>query len=131
MMQMKKKFLALVCSLAMVFACVLLVGCGGNSGGGNADLSDSKYVGTWVGKSASFMGEESPMEEVSEEGYVLLLNADGTATFTSGDDEAVANWSETGKGIKLKGDDLNIEFKDKDGGLEAKIIGVQLYFEKQ
>ncbi|MBP3892735.1 MAG: hypothetical protein J6D34_01690 [Atopobiaceae bacterium] len=127
---MKKKVLALVCSLAMVFACVLLVGCGGSSGG-NADVSNSKYVGTWVGKSASFMGEEADMAEVSEGGFTLVLNADGTASFSSGEDESVGNWSETGKGVKVKGDDINFEFKDKDGDLEASVIGLHLLFEKQ
>lgn len=129
---MKKKFFALVCSLAMVFACVLLVGCGGNSTpSSNADLSGSKYVGTWVGKSATFMGEEADMGDVSEDELILTLNADGTASFTSGKDESVGNWDETGKGVKLSGKGMNMEFKDKDNGIETSVLGVDVYFEKQ
>ena len=69
---MKKK-IAILISLAMVLT-FALAACGG---GGGEDLSDSKYVGSWVAKSLS-IGDESG--DIGDEGvFTLTLNGDGTA----------------------------------------------------
>lgn len=129
-MKMKKRVFALVCGLAVAVACVLLVGCGGN--GNTTDLSESKYVGTWSGQKATFQDTEVTVEEVLHGPFDMVLNADGTATVTMGEEESMtATWSETGSGIKIKGDDINLEFKDKDGVLETSVIGMHFYLEKQ
>ena len=65
--EMKKK-LAILLSLAMALT-FALAACGG---GGSEDLSDSKYVGSWIADSLSFAGESGEMEAT----YTLTLNGD-------------------------------------------------------
>ena len=122
---MKKK-LAILLSLtmALMFA---LAACGGGS---SEDLSDSKYLGTWVASSVS-VGEES--EDVDDEGvYTLTLNDDGTGTFVSTDpegNEEISNitWSLTSDGFKTKGD-TKLTFKDDGDGIVASLLGIKLHF---
>lgn len=125
---MKKRSIAILCSLVIALSCVLLAGCGG---GGNADVSESKYVGTWKAVSLSAFGEEDNADEVFDAELILVLNADGTAEFTSDGETATATWSETSDGFKIKGDDVNLKFKEVEGGVEASILGVGILFEQQ
>ena len=124
---MKKK-IAILISLAMVLT-FALAACGG---GGSEDLSDSKYVGSWVAESVS-LGEDSG--ELEGGGvYTLTLNGDGTGTFLSvGPDgtEEVSNvtWSLTSDGFKTKGD-TKLKFTDDGDGIKASILGVGLHFSR-
>ena len=122
---MKKK-MAILLSAVMVLA-FALAACGG---GGNADLSDSKYVGTWVCNSVS-LGDAS--EDFSGASWTMTLNGDGTGTLVatdeSGAEEEVQNitWEPTNEGLKTKGD-TKLKFEDEDGGIETKMLGVELHF---
>lgn len=120
---MKKK-LVIMLSVVMVLT-FAFAACGGGS---SEDLSDSKYVGTWEMQSMS-LGEES--EDLGE-GYTLVLNGDGTGTFTGVDDdgnEEVSDitWSPTSDGFKTKGDS-KMTFTDDGDGIKTKILGVELHF---
>ena len=122
---MKKK-IAILISLAMVLT-FALAACGG---GGGEDLSDSKYVGSWVAKSLS-IGDESG--DIGDEGvFTLTLNGDGTGTFVSVEadgTEEVSNitWSLTSDGFKTSGD-MKMTFKDDGDNIKANIFGVDLHF---
>ena len=122
---MKKK-IAILISLAMVLI-FALAACGG---GGGEDLSDSKYVGSWVAKSLS-IGDESG--DIGDEGvFTLTLNGDGTGTFVSVEadgTEEVSNitWSLTSDGFKTSGD-MKMTFKDDGDNIKANIFGVDLHF---
>lgn len=124
---MKKKLVILI-SLAMV--CMFaFAACGG---GGNEDLSDSKYVGTWVAKSLSIAGESG---DIDGGVFKLTLNGDGTGTFVSTEadgTEEVSNvtWSLTSDGFKTKGD-TKMKFTDDGDGIKSKILGVELHFARE
>ena len=121
-----KKIMAILLSAVMVLT-FALAACGG---GGNADLSDSKYVGTWVCNSVS-LGDAS--EDFSGASWTMTLNGDGTGTLVatdeSGAEEEVQNitWEPTNEGLKTKGD-TKLKFEDEDGGIETKMLGVELHF---
>ena len=111
---MKKTIIILAFAMAVMF-CVLLAGCG-NSGGGGADLSDSKYVGTWKAVNMSLEDESEDFGvAVDEEGV------EETTTFT---------WEPTDEGFKTKGD-MKLKFTDDGEQIHAKMFGVSLNFEKQ
>lgn len=121
-----KKRLAILLSITMVFV-FAFAACGGGS---SEDLSDSKYVGTWEMKSMS-LGDEA---EDFGEGYTLVLNGDGTGTFTGVNDdgeEEVSDitWSLSDDGFKTKGDS-KMTFTDDGDGIKTKILGVELHFVK-
>ena len=59
------------------------------------------------------------------------MRDDGTAALTDGEDTSEGTWKETGSGIKLEGDDMDMEFEDKDGTLECSVLGVHMFLEKQ
>lgn len=128
---MKKAFMILFCMiLAMSF--LTLTGCGGSSdsGEGEAPAADSAYIGTWEVVSASFADEEAEAEDLPH--FILEVREDGTAAIT--DDEgnvSEGKWKEIDGGIKVKGDDINMKFMDKEGSLECKVIGVHMILEKQ
>ena len=72
-------------------------------------------------------GEAVDINEVLEgEQFIIDLHDDGTATVSEGTaDESEATWTETDKGVKVEGDDINMEFADNDGKLSCKILGVK------
>ena len=119
---MKKKLAVLLSlTLALAFA---LVACGS----GSEDLSDSKYVGTWVTNELSFAGETGEMDSV----FRLTLNGDGTGTLEGTDadgNEEVSNitWALTNDGFKTKGD-AEMTFKDDGDGIVASLFGVKMRF---
>ena len=124
---MKKK-LVIMLSFAMVFT-FALAACGG---GGGEDLSDSKYIGTWVADSLSVAGESG---EIDGGVFKLTLNGDGTGTFTSIEadgTEEVSNvtWSTTKDGFKTKGD-IELKFKDNGDDIAASVFGVKLNFSRE
>lgn len=121
---MKKKA-ALILSLIVVFSFTMLAACGGGGAGGE-DLSDSKYVGTWRADSMS-LGEES--DEISDE-YILVVNGDGTGHLDGSGEVSEFTWKPGDDGFKTKGD-VKMTFKDEDGGIYGKILGVELHFVKQ
>lgn len=128
---MKKTLMVVFC---MIFALsfLTLTGCGGSSdsGEGEAPAADSAYIGTWEVVSASVGDEEADTEDIPH--FVLEVREDGTAALT--DDEgnvSEGNWTEIDGGIKVKGDDIDMKFMDKDGSLECKVIGVHMILEKQ
>ena len=118
-----KKRLAILLSFAMVLT-FALAACGGSGG----DVSDSKYIGTWVVDSLSLAGEsEAPDTDIT-----LVLNGDGTGTFSGVDEdgnEEVSNltWSTTSNGLKTDGD-VKMKFKEDGDALVSKILGVEMRF---
>ncbi|MBQ9272628.1 MAG: hypothetical protein IJ227_02770 [Mogibacterium sp.] len=121
---MKKK-LALLLSLAMVLTFALSA-CGEGSESADQDLSDSKYVGTWVSDSMSFAGEEGDMQSV----FTLTLNGDGTGTLTGEEadgteDVSSITWSLTDEGFKTEGD-AKMDFKDDGDAIVTKLLGVEM-----
>lgn len=123
---MKKRSFAILCSLFAALVCIVLVGCGG--GGGNADVSESKYIGTWTATNVSAFDETEDADEVFGGEFIVVLNGDGTATITAEGETATGTWSETSTGFTVKGDDFNTTFKEVEGGVETSIIGVKIFF---
>ena len=122
---MKKK-LAILISFIMVLT-FAFAACGGGDGG---DVSSSRYVGIWTADSLSIAGESDTVEGE----YTLVLNDDGTGTFSGLDEEGneqVSNitWSLTNDGFKTKGD-AKMTFKDDGDDIVTKILGVELRFVK-
>ena len=122
-------FIALVS--VMILSAFVLVSCGGGGGGseasGDADYSDSKYVGTWKAVSMS-IGDES---EAPDGDWILTVNADGTGTLDDGEEApSPFTWTPVEGGFKTKGD-VKVTFKDKGDQIVANVIGVDLTFEKQ
>ena len=124
---MKKTAVLLLC-LALAVSCLALTACGGSSA--PQDLSQSKYVGTWKAVDVSMGDKKETSEEVFSEGFTFELRGDGTATVTPADGDGACTWKETGSGIKTDGA-MKLTLKDKDGGLDASILGVHVFFEKE
>lgn len=116
-----KKISVIFLSLIMVLTISMLTACGGSSGGG--DTADSPYLGTWVSANIS-LGEESG--ELDEQ-MSITLNGDGTGVMSSSEGDEDFTWSPTSDGFKTSGD-FKATFKEEEGGLVTKIIGVELHF---
>ncbi len=86
-----------------------------------ADLSGSKYLGSWKLDSVSMLSESGHLDH----DHYLILKADGTATFGSEEYE----WKETKEGFRLDGKS-DLKFKDEGDKLTAKILFVTLNFIK-
>ena len=119
-----KKRLAILLSFAMVLT-FALAACGGGGGG---DVSDSKYVGTWVADTMSFAGESGDFDNA----ITLVLNDDGTGTFSGVDEEGNPEvtdftWSLTSDGFKTAGD-VKLKFKEDGDAIVAKILGAEMRF---
>ena len=124
-----KKITAIIMSAILALSALVLVACGGGS---SEDLSDSKYVGTWKATSMTVL---DTTEEVSGGEYALTLNGDGTGHFFSKEDGGEGEttditWELMDGGFKTKGD-TKLKFKDDGNNIKAKILGVDLIFEKQ
>ncbi len=104
-------------------ACMILTACGKNE---PKDLSGSKYLGTWRAATMTLKDEVGEFEEET----FLILNADGTAKFTSKDEVTECKWEETKDGFKLK-DGAKMTFTDDGDGIKSKILGVELHFERE
>lgn len=91
-----------------------------------ADLSNSKYIGKWRIASVSVLGLSEPLTNEN----VLILNADGTAQYTSPEDPREYTWKETGYGVFLDGkSDMKLT---ADGDkLTTRLLGIiTLNFER-
>lgn len=128
---MNKKLISIISCMFLALACVILVGCGKGGNPQPTDMSGSAYVGTWKADHATLAGEAVSLEEIVDGEMILELNADGTAKLSSAPDVSEGVWSETSKGVKIKGEDIDMEFENKDGGLEANVLGVHILFVKQ
>ena len=127
---MKKVLVVLFCMIVSL-SFVALTGCGGSDV--DAPAADSPYVGVWQATGATFQDEEVDINEVLEgKDFIIELRDDGTASVTDTDgNKSDATWKETGSGVKVTGDEINMKFKDADGRLECSILGVHMFFEKQ
>ncbi|MDO4803979.1 MAG: hypothetical protein Q4A32_04070 [Lachnospiraceae bacterium] len=122
-----KKLFSIALAAILVFSALALTACGGNSGKDeSADLSDSKYVGTWTNTGLT-LGEESG--ELDTE-FTLILNDDGTGQLVSDEEPGEFTWELTDNGFKTKGD-MKLTFTDDGDNIKTKILGADLTFEKQ
>ena len=121
-----KKILSIALVTILVFSALALTACGGSSGGSKEDLSNSKYVGTWKNTGIS-MGTESGQLDVE---FTLVIKGDGTGELVSEGETSSFTWKPTDKGFKTDGD-MKLDFTDDGDKIKAKIIGVDLTFEKQ
>ena len=117
-----KKAISVILCMTMFLSCVILSGCGSSQ----KDLSDSKYLGTWKAASLSLMDESGEFEDE----ILLILNADGTAQMTSGDEVTESTWEETKDGLKLKGG-AKMTFTEEGDGIKSSLLGVELHFVRQ
>ena len=134
-----KKVFVILCVMLMTVSCVFC-GCGKKKedDGGTpaaqstaASVAESQYVGTWTAVKAELMGKEADLKEALGDELTLELNADGTASLKSSEEESTGNWSETSDGVKLTGTDMNMTLKNENGQLAMDLLGFHVYFEKQ
>lgn len=117
-----KKLLAVVLCVVLAGSCLVCF-----SSCGKQDLSQSPYLGTWKATKATFKGEEQDINEVLKSGdFIITLNGDGTAYIDDADGPSTAQWKETGKGVKVKGDDINTKLEWLGDSFDMSIFGVHL-----
>ena len=127
---MKKVVSYLLC-VAVLVSCLALTACGGKKKSESADLTGSKYLGTWKTTGITFMDESEALDESNDLSEVTLtLLEDGTGHMDSAEEVSKFTWEEVDGGFKTSGD-VKMTFKDEGEGIKANIIGVDLYFEKQ
>ena len=125
---MKKALSTFLC-VVLIVSCFALAGCGSKKG--TADLSGSKYVGTWVISNLSIMEENDSVTESDDLSKVTLtLLEDGTGHMDSPDEVSNFTWEEVDGGFKTSGD-VKMTFKDEGDGIVGKVIGVELHFVKK
>lgn len=135
-MNMKKRVLALLMTLAMIFS---LAACGGSGGSGGSGGGESA-AGTYNLTKMSSGGEEISMEEMSEiagmdVSMTLELTEDNKFTMDMGvlgDGEKVSGtWKMDGDSLILsaEGDELSVTYDGKTIVLDME--GEGLTFEKQ
>ena len=111
----------------MILSAFAFTACGGGGDrDSDADLSDSKYVGTWKAQSMN-VGDES--REVGDR-YLLIINEDGTGTMTGDNGLNEFTWTLIDGGFKTKGD-MKVTFKDDGDNIKARILIADLIFVKQ
>lgn len=122
-----KKTIAVIICLVLAGSCLI-----GLSACGKQDLSQSQYIGTWKATDASFRDENQDINEVLKSGdFIITLNGDGTATIDDADGTSSANWKETGKGVKVKGDNINAKMTWLGDSFDLSIFGVHLILTRQ
>ena len=117
-----KKFVSIALVAMMIMSALVFTACGG----GDVDLSDSKYVGTWKAVELS-LGDDTGELEVE---YILTLNGDGTGSFDGDDGLINITWELTNEGFKTKGD-TKLKFRDDGDRIVTTILGVDMAFERQ
>ncbi len=117
-----KRFISIAVVSLMILSALLLAACGGSNG----DVAGSRYVGTWKATTMSIGDKSAAVEDE----WILELKDDGTGTFSSSDDTSKLTWALVNGGFKTKGD-MKATFKDDGENIKAKVIGVNLVFEKQ
>ena len=123
-----KRILPIMLALIMAVSVLALTACGGggSSSGGDADLSDSKYVGTWKGIEMTYDGKTEPLDEE----WVVTINGDGTGTY-DGDEGAVNfTWQPTDNGFKTSGD-TKLTFTDDGDNIRCKMPIGEIIFVKE
>jgi len=118
-----RKRMGIILLALLVLSALVLSACGES---GSADLSDSKYVGTWKAAGVSLGGES---EELEDE-VIMTLKEDGTGTITSGDETSTFNWKPVDHGFKTSGE-MKTTFKEDGDHIKTSILGADLNFEKQ
>ena len=119
-----KKRMVIILSVLLVLSALALSACG--ESGSSADLSDSKYVGTWKASGVTLGGESENFEDE----IVMTLKEDGTGTLSSGSDTSTFNWKIVDNGFKTSGD-VKMTFKDDGENIKTSIFGVDLSFVRQ
>ena len=119
-----KRYISIALISIMILSALAFTACGG--GGSDADLSDSKYVGTWKAQSINVGDDSSEIEDK----YLLIINADGTGTMTGDDGLNEFTWTPIDGGFKTKGD-MKVTFKDDGDNIKARILIADLVFVKQ
>lgn len=110
----------------MILSAFVFVACGDSGSSESADLSDSKYVGTWKAISMSIGDESDPPDS----DWILTINGDGTGSLASEEESGDFTWEPIDGGFQTTGD-TKMKFKDDGDHIVAKVIGVKLTFEKQ
>lgn len=126
------KTLSLLLCMVILVSCFALTACGSGKGqSGSTDLSGSKYLGTWKTSALSLLDTSESVDESDDLGKVTItLLEDGTGHMDSPEEVSNFTWEEIDGGFKTSGD-VKATFKDDGDGIKAKIIGVELHFEKQ
>lgn len=119
-----KRSISAALTLLLVLSALLFAACGGGSS--KANLSDSKYVGTWKASAMALKGES---EDLGAE-WTLTLNADGSGEYVDEEGTTTITWELTSGGFKTKGD-TKLTFTDDGDNIKCKIIGVDMIWEKQ
>ena len=119
-----KRTISAAVIVSIIMSMLLLASCGGNSS--SADLSDSKYVGTWKCTALELKDESQALDH----DYILVLNGDGTGQLSGDDGMNDITWELTKDGFRTKGD-AKMKFKDDGDKIKTTILGASLVFEKQ
>lgn len=120
-----KKIISMAALVVLMFSALALTACGGGGGASSADLSDSKYVGTWKSTEMTLADES---EELGAE-WQLVLNADGTGQSIGEEEAENFTWEPTKDGFKTKGD-IKLTFTDDGDNIKTKILGANVIFVK-
>ncbi|MDO4519260.1 MAG: hypothetical protein Q4B47_03025 [Eubacteriales bacterium] len=115
---MKKINTALLACL--MIAVIMLSGCG-------KDYSNSPYVGTWKGVSASTAGMELSIEEYFGS-FILTFDAKGKASVEMNGETQSGKWDESENGVLV---DKELNFVNDGGKLVYEQDNVTVTFEKQ
>ena len=118
-----KKILSFVLAVLVVVSMFSLTACG--SVKENPDVAGSKYVGTWDATRIEVKGETGQLSEA----LTLTLNDDGTGVYSSSEGDQNVTWVLIDGGFKTKGG-VKFTFKDNGDDIRAKILGVDIVFER-
>ena len=121
---MRKKSLVLV--VIMILSVLLLSACGGSA------VSDSPYVGKWVGTTAEYAGMEWDVASLLGE-FTIDLESGGKAVLTVQGETTNGKWSESDAGVVIdEGSDNEVTLTaGDDGRLSVEMEGMVIYFEKE
>ena len=117
-----KKIVSYLLCVALLVSCLALTACGGKKKSESADLTGSKYLGTWKTTGISFMDESEALDESNELGEVTLtLLEDGTGHMDSAEEVSHFTWEEVDGGFKTSGD-VKMTFKEEGNGINYCIV---------
>lgn len=91
------------------------------------NVTESKYIGTWICKDANIGDNNAPFEDEIK----LVLNADATGELSSAGEVSKFVWQENDQGFIIESDEVNMTFKEDENKIVAKVIGVSLIFERE
>ena len=107
-----KKIVSYLLCVALLVSCLALTACGGKKKSESADLTGSKYLGTWKTTGIAFMDESEALDESNDLSEVTLtLLEDGTGHMDSAEEVSKFTWEEVDGGFKTSGD-VKMTFKD-------------------